>query len=85
MSAVISRITPCNPISGSIEMQPHGWASRSARLTYSLYDAFGQRQLSAIYVARYQYHVIMEVAPRYRQSPQSLRDVFISTAGDAAS
>jgi multidrug efflux pump len=31
----------------------------------TLYDAFGQRQVSTIYVARNQYHVIMEVAPAY--------------------
>ena len=31
----------------------------------TLYDAFGQRQVSTIYVARNQYHVIMEVAQQY--------------------
>ena len=35
----------------------------------TLYDAFGQRQVSTIYVARNQYHVIMEVAPQYWQNP----------------
>src|SRR5579871_5736944 len=47
----------------------------------TLYDAFGQRQVSTIYVARNQYHVIMEVAPRYWQNPETLRDVWVSTAG----
>ncbi|KWV54210.1 nodulation protein [Bradyrhizobium macuxiense] len=47
----------------------------------TLYDAFGQRQVSTIYVARNQYHVIMEVAPRYWQNPQTLKDVYISTSG----
>ena len=37
----------------------------------TLYDAFGQRQVSTIYSAQNQYHVIMEVAPRYWQSPQT--------------
>jgi multidrug efflux pump len=51
----------------------------------TLYDAFGQRQVSTIYVARNQYHVIMEVAPRFWQNPQTLRDVYVSTSGGTAS
>jgi multidrug efflux pump len=47
----------------------------------TLYDAFGQRQVSTIYVARNQYHVIMEVAPQFWQNPETLRDVWISTSG----
>ncbi|MEP9373683.1 efflux RND transporter permease subunit [Mesorhizobium sp. KR1-2] len=49
----------------------------------TLYDAFGQRQVSTIYVARNQYHVVMEVAPQYWQLPQTLKEVFVSTAGGA--
>jgi multidrug efflux pump len=55
------------------------------QLDSTLYDAFGQRQVSTIYNALNQYHVVMEVAPRYWQSPQTLRDIFVSTAGGAAS
>ncbi len=51
----------------------------------TLYDAFGQRQVSTIYVARNQYHVIMEVAPEYWQDPETLKDVYISTTGGPAS
>jgi multidrug efflux pump len=51
----------------------------------TLYDAFGQRQVSTIYVARNQYHVIMEVAPKYWQNPQTLQDVYVSTSGGSAS
>jgi multidrug efflux pump len=51
----------------------------------TLYDAFGQRQVSTIYVARNQYHVIMEVAPEYWQNPQTLKDVYVSTSGGSAS
>jgi multidrug efflux pump len=51
----------------------------------TLYDAFGQRQVSTIYVARNQYHVIMEVAQQYLQSPQTLKDVYVSTSGGTAS
>jgi multidrug efflux pump len=51
----------------------------------TLYDAFGQRQVSTIYVARNQYHVIMEVTPAYLQNPQTLREVYVSTSGGTAS
>jgi multidrug efflux pump len=47
----------------------------------TLYDAFGQRQVSTIYSAVNQYHVVMEVAPRYWQDPQILKDVWVSTSG----
>ncbi len=56
-----------------------------AEMNSTLYDAFGQRQVSTIYNALNQYHVVMEVAPRYWQSPRSLRDMYVSTAGGAAS
>ena len=46
----------------------------------TLYDAFGQRQVSVIYSARNQYHVVMEVDPRYAQYPDVLRDVYIATS-----
>ena len=52
-----------------------------SQIDNTLYDAFGQRQVSTIYVARNQYHVIMEVAPRFWQSPETLKDVYISTSG----
>jgi multidrug efflux pump len=52
-----------------------------SQIDNTLYDAFGQRQVSTIYVARNQYHVIMEVAPHYWQNPETLKDVYISTSG----
>jgi len=52
-----------------------------SQIDNTLYDAFGQRQVSTIYVARNQYHVIMEVAPRYWQDPETLKDVYVSTSG----
>jgi len=52
-----------------------------AQIDNTLYDAFGQRQVSTIYNARNQYHVIMEVAPKYWQRPEVLNDVFVSTSG----
>ena len=47
----------------------------------TLYDAFGQRQVSVIYSALNQYHVVMEVAPNYWQNPETLKKIFISTSG----
>ncbi|MDR6870766.1 multidrug efflux pump [Bosea sp. BE125] len=52
-----------------------------SQINNTLYDAFGQRQVSTIFVARNQYHVIMEVAPRFWQNPETLKNVYISTSG----
>lgn len=51
----------------------------------TLYDAFGQRQVSTIYNDMNQYHVVMEVDPAFWQDPQTLREVWISTSGGALS
>ncbi|MBS0639930.1 MAG: efflux RND transporter permease subunit [Proteobacteria bacterium] len=56
-----------------------------AMIDNTLYDAFGQRQVSTIYSAQNQYHVVMEVAPEYWQSPEMLKQIYISTLGGAAS
>src|ERR1700691_4641926 len=47
----------------------------------TLYDAFGQRQVSTMYTALNQYHVVMEAAPQFWQDPQFLREVFVSAPG----
>jgi multidrug efflux pump len=51
----------------------------------TLYDAFGQRQVSTIYNDMNQYHVVMEVAPSFWQSPETLKEVWVSTSGGALS
>jgi len=51
----------------------------------TLYDAFGQRQVSVIYQAQNQYHVVMEVAPEFRQSPEILKQIYVGTGGGAVS
>jgi len=56
-----------------------------AEIDNTLYDAFGQRQVSVIYAAQNQYHVVMEVAPEYWQNPQILHDVYVSTSGGTVS
>jgi multidrug efflux pump len=48
----------------------------------TLYDAFGQRQVSTIYKDLNQYHVVMEVAPEFWQNPETLKDIYVSTAGN---
>jgi multidrug efflux pump len=49
----------------------------SSAVDAALYDAFGQRQVATIYDELNQYHVIMEWAPRYAQSPNALADVYV--------
>ena len=56
-----------------------------ASIDATLYDAFGQRQVSTIFNARNQYHVVMEVAPRYLQDPSALNGIYVSTSGATAS
>src|SRR4029077_1899671 len=43
----------------------------------TLYDAFGQRQVSTMYTPLNQYHVVMEVAPEYWSDPQILRQIYV--------
>jgi len=52
-----------------------------AQIDNTLYDAFGQRQVSTIYNDRNQYHVIMEVAPKYWQNADTLKDIYVSKSG----
>jgi multidrug efflux pump len=48
----------------------------------TLYDAFGQRQVSTMFTALNQYHVVMEADPQFWQSPQGLNDIYLrSTNG----
>jgi multidrug efflux pump len=56
----------------------------TAEIDNTLYDAFGQRQVSTIYNALNQYHVVMELAPQYWQAPDTLKDIWVSTAGGGA-
>jgi multidrug efflux pump len=56
-----------------------------SQIDNTLYDAFGQRQVSVIYAAQNQYHVIMEVAPEYWQNPETLNQIYVSTSGGTVS
>ncbi len=46
-----------------------------------LYDAFGQRQVSTMYTALNQYHVVMEAAPQFWQDPQIMRQIYVRAPG----
>ena len=43
----------------------------------TLYDAFGQRQVSITYTLLNQYHVVMEVEPSFWQRPETLQDIYV--------
>src|SRR5262249_29055547 len=49
----------------------------------ALYDAFGQRQVSTMSTRLNQYHVVMEAAPRFWQSPDSLKDIYVASSTGA--
>jgi multidrug efflux pump len=46
----------------------------------TLYDAFGQRQVSTIFTQLNQYHVVLEVKPEFQQNPGILSDLYVSSA-----
>ncbi len=50
----------------------------------TLYQAFGQAQVSTMYTSLNQYHVVMEAAPQFWQSPVGLNDVYVhpTTGGE---
>jgi multidrug efflux pump subunit AcrB len=50
-------------------------------LDNTLYDAFGQRQVSTMYRSLNQYHVVMEAAPQWGLNPEALRNIYVTSAG----
>src|SRR5262249_31124111 len=68
----------------SIDRQTAGKLGISASsLDATLYDAFGQRQVSIIDEPRNQYHIVMEAAPRYWRDPSALNLIYAPGAGGA--
>jgi multidrug efflux pump len=49
----------------------------------TLYDAFGQRQVSTIFTQLNQYHVVLEVKPGFQQNPDALKDLYVASASGA--
>jgi multidrug efflux pump len=58
-----------------------------ATIDQTLYDAYGQRQVSTIFTQLNQYHVVLEVKPDFQEKPLDLRNLYIRTgmAGSGAS
>jgi multidrug efflux pump subunit AcrB len=53
-------------------------------LDNALYDAFGQRQVSTMYRPLNQYHVVMEVAPQFQQTPEALQNIYLKATNGGA-
>ena len=51
-----------------------------ADIDNTLYDAFGQRQVSTIYTQLNQYHVVMEADPQFQQTPDSLKNIYVHSS-----
>jgi multidrug efflux pump len=51
-----------------------------ADIDNTLYDAFGQRQVSTIFTQLNQYHVVMEVGESFQTDPSTLRDLYVKSA-----
>jgi multidrug efflux pump len=49
----------------------------------TLYDAFGQRQVSTIFTQLNQYHVVLEVDPQFQQNPDSLKSIYVKSSTGA--
>src|SRR6202040_3969107 len=47
----------------------------------TLYDAFGQRLVSTIFTQLNQYHVVLEVEPKFQTTPDSLKSIYVRSAG----
>jgi multidrug efflux pump len=48
----------------------------------TLYDAFGQRQISTMFTQLNQYRVVLEVAPEFQQGPEALNDIYLRSASN---
>jgi multidrug efflux pump len=46
----------------------------------TLYDAFGQRQVSTIYTQQNQYHVVLEVTPEFQLDPTDLKRLYVTSS-----
>jgi multidrug efflux pump len=51
-----------------------------ADIDNTLYDAFGQRQVSTIFTQLNQYHVVLEVDPQFQQDPESLKNIYVKSS-----
>jgi multidrug efflux pump len=51
----------------------------------TLYDAFGQRQVSTLYTQLNQYHVVLETMPDFQKDPAKLQDIYVRSAATSQS
>jgi multidrug efflux pump len=51
----------------------------------TLYDAFGQRQVSTMFTQLNQYHVVLEVDPQFRVTPDDLKSIYVKSTNGASS
>jgi multidrug efflux pump len=51
-----------------------------AAIDNTLYDAFGQRQVSTMFTQLNQYHVILEVNPQFQQDPEALKNIYVRSS-----
>ncbi|MFI5057567.1 MAG: MdtB/MuxB family multidrug efflux RND transporter permease subunit [Candidatus Acidiferrales bacterium] len=51
-----------------------------ADIDNTLYDSFGQRQVSTIFTQLNQYHVVMEVDPQFQQDPDALKNIYVHSS-----
>jgi multidrug efflux pump len=54
-----------------------------ATIDNTLYDAFGQRQVTTLYTQTNQYHVVLETGPQWQMNPGSLNDIYLPSNGSA--
>jgi len=54
-----------------------------AAIDQTLYDAFGQRQVSTMFTQLSQYHVVLEVMPEFQRTPEQLQTLYVPTVGGA--
>jgi multidrug efflux pump len=73
--------------SGGLQVSVEVDREKAARLNIltqaiddTLYDAFGQRQVSTIFTQLNQYRVILEVEPQYQSNPQSLNQIYVKSS-----
>jgi multidrug efflux pump len=55
-----------------------------ATIDQTLYDAFGQRQISTLFTQSNQYHVILETLPNFQSNPGKLQDIYVRAANGTA-
>ncbi len=54
-----------------------------ATIDNTLYDAYGQRQISTMYTQLNQYHVILEAQPQYQQHPSQLSNIYVQSGASS--